>query len=427
MVEIILPRAQGTPGVTPIFTIGTVTTGTPAVTQTGTPQNPVLNFVFPPGAIGAGDVVGPASSVTGNIPAYADTTGKLLDGGRAVGVASSTDLLDRASGDARYQPLDADLTAIAALSTTAFGRGALVFADAAAARSAYGVVIGTNVQAWDADLDALAALSGTNTIYYRSGAATWSAVTIGANLTFSGGTLSATGGAGSGDVTGPASATDNGVALYNGTTGKIIKDGPAISTLATLASPAFTGTPTAPTAAPGTNTTQIATTAYADAIAALKANLASPTFTGTPAAPTAAAGTNTTQIATTAFVTTAVADEKPIQAFGIACSDETTAITTGNAKATFRMPYAFTLTAVRASLTTASSSGLPTIDINENGVSILSTKITIDVSERTSTTAATPPVISDSSLADDAEITIDIDVAGTGAAGLKVYLIGRRT
>jgi hypothetical protein len=41
---------------------------------------------------------------------------------------------------------------------------------------------------------------------------------------------------------------------------------------------------------------------------ALKANIASPTFTGTPAAPTASAGTNTTQIATTAFVSTAVAN-----------------------------------------------------------------------------------------------------------------------
>lgn len=39
----------------------------------------------------------------------------------------------------------------------------------------------------------------------------------------------------------------------------------------------------------------------------LKADKASPTFTGTPAAPTATAGTNTTQLATTAFVTTAVA------------------------------------------------------------------------------------------------------------------------
>jgi hypothetical protein len=111
----------------------------------------------------------------------------------------------------------------------------------------------------------------------------------------------------------------------------------------------------------------------------------------------------------------------------IAASDETTALTTGTAKATFRMPFAFTLTAVRASLTTVSSSGTPTIDINENGTTILSTKITIDASEKTSTTAATAPVISDTSLADDAEITIDIDTAGTGAAGLKVYLIGYRT
>ena len=41
---------------------------------------------------------------------------------------------------------------------------------------------------------------------------------------------------------------------------------------------------------------------------ATKAPLASPTLTGTPAAPTAAAGTNTTQIATTAFVTGAISD-----------------------------------------------------------------------------------------------------------------------
>ena len=52
------------------------------------------------------------------------------------------------------------------------------------------------------DLAALEALSGTNTIYYRSGASAWSPVTIGSNLTFSGGTLSATGGGGgSGTVT----------------------------------------------------------------------------------------------------------------------------------------------------------------------------------------------------------------------------------
>jgi hypothetical protein len=116
----------------------------------------------------------------------------------------------------------------------------------------------------------------------------------------------------------------------------------ALALKAALASPAFTGTPTAPTAAGGTNTTQIATTAFVQAAIAalvsgapgaldtlnelaaalgndanfastvtnalaLKAPLASPAFTGTPTAPTAAGGTNNTQIATTAFVQAAVA------------------------------------------------------------------------------------------------------------------------
>lgn len=110
----------------------------------------------------------------------------------------------------------------------------------------------------------------------------------------------------------------------------------------------------------------------------------------------------------------------------VALGDETTAITTGAAKVTMRMPFAMTLTAVRASLTTSSSSGLPTVDINEGGTTILSTKLTIDASELTSTTAATAAVISDANLADDAEITFDVDVAGTGAKGLKVCLIGTR-
>lgn len=79
----------------------------------------------------------------------------------------------------------------------------------------------------------------------------------------------------------------------------------ALDAKAALASPTFTGTPAAPTATAGANTTQLATTAFVTAAANLKANLASPTFTGTPAAPTASAGTSTTQLATTAFVTTA--------------------------------------------------------------------------------------------------------------------------
>jgi hypothetical protein len=113
---------------------------------------------------------------------------------------------------------------------------------------------------------------------------------------------------------------------------------------------------------------------------------------------------------------------------GIACSDETTALTTGTAKATFRMPYGFELTEVRANVTTAPTGSLLTVDINENGTTILSTKLTIDAGEETSTTAAIPVVISDTTLADDAKITIDIDTVGStvAGAGLKVWLIGRK-
>lgn len=120
----------------------------------------------------------------------------------------------------------------------------------------------------------------------------------------------------------------------------------------------------------------------------------------------------------------------PIEAIQIAVGDETTALTTGTAKVTFRMPYAFTLTDVRASVTTAPTGSTIIVDINEAGSTLMSTnKLSIDASEKTSTTAATPAGLTDTSLADDAEITIDIDQVGStiAGAGLKVTLIGRRT
>jgi len=109
----------------------------------------------------------------------------------------------------------------------------------------------------------------------------------------------------------------------------------------------------------------------------------------------------------------------------LACSDETTALTSGTAKVTFRAPRAMVITGVRASLTTAQTSGsIFTVDINDSGTSILSTKLTIDNTEKTSTTAATAPVISDTAIADDAEITIDIDQVGDGTAkGLKITIL----
>ena len=113
----------------------------------------------------------------------------------------------------------------------------------------------------------------------------------------------------------------------------------------------------------------------------------------------------------------------------IACSDETTALTTGTGKVTFRMPTAGTLTAVKATVTTAPAGSALIVDINEGGTSVLSTQLSVDDGEKTSATAATPAVISDSALANDAEITIDIDQVGSGTAGagLKVNLYVTRS
>ena len=124
-----------------------------------------------------------------------------------------------------------------------------------------------------------------------------------------------------------------------------------------------------------------------------------------------------------------IATAAKTECIAIACSDETTALTTGTAKATFHMPYAFTLTNVKAGVTTAPAGSVLTVDINEAGTTILSTKLTIDANEKTSASAATAAVISDTSLAADALMTVDIDGVGssTAGAGLKIYLIGYQT
>ena len=113
-----------------------------------------------------------------------------------------------------------------------------------------------------------------------------------------------------------------------------------------------------------------------------------------------------------------------------ACGDETTAISATGQVLSFRMPFAMTLNAgiagVKGSLVTAGTGALLTCDINESGSTILSTKLTFDATETTTTTAATPVVISDVNLADDAIITVDIDQLDGGGvgAGLKISLIG---
>ncbi len=114
-----------------------------------------------------------------------------------------------------------------------------------------------------------------------------------------------------------------------------------------------------------------------------------------------------------------------------ACGDESTAIGATGQVLSFRMPFAMTLNAgilgVKGSLVTAGTGvNLLTVDINEAGSTILSTKLTFDATETTSVSASTPVVISDVNLASDSIITVDIDQLDSGGvgAGLKITLLG---
>jgi hypothetical protein len=112
----------------------------------------------------------------------------------------------------------------------------------------------------------------------------------------------------------------------------------------------------------------------------------------------------------------------------VSLSDEETDLATGTGKASFHMPYAMTLSKVKASVNTAPVGATIIVNIKENGTTILSTNLSIDASETTSETAASAAVISDAALADNSLITFDIDQVGgsTKGKGLKVTLYGKR-
>jgi hypothetical protein len=113
------------------------------------------------------------------------------------------------------------------------------------------------------------------------------------------------------------------------------------------------------------------------------------------------------------------------ESFYVPLTDKTSTLATGESTQDFIVPYALTLSEVQAQLSTVQASGsIFRVDIRANGVSILSTKITIDNTERSSITAATPPVISAPSLAKGDRLTFHIEQVGTGGKGPAVTLIG---
>lgn len=115
-----------------------------------------------------------------------------------------------------------------------------------------------------------------------------------------------------------------------------------------------------------------------------------------------------------------------LQSFIVALSDLITNIAVGTGKGYFYAPYDFVITEVQAALFVAQTAGsLVTVDANVNGTSILTTRITIDNNEKTSATAAAPPVIASPNVVKGDLVTFDLDTVGTaGAKGLQAVIIG---
>ena len=117
------------------------------------------------------------------------------------------------------------------------------------------------------------------------------------------------------------------------------------------------------------------------------------------------------------------------ECISMAVSDNTTALTVATVF-TFYMPYAFTLTDIKASVLTAPTGAGLIVDVHEAGTTIMSTdKLDIDVSEFHTSTAGTQPALTDTALANNAKIEIIVDQIGStvAGAGLVVYLIGYQT
>ena len=117
------------------------------------------------------------------------------------------------------------------------------------------------------------------------------------------------------------------------------------------------------------------------------------------------------------------------ECISMAVSDNTTALAVGTVF-TFYMPYAMTLTDIKASLLTAPTGAGLIVDVHDSGTTIMGTdKLDIDVSEFHTSTAGTQPALTDTALANNAKIEVIVDQVGStvAGAGLVIYLIGYQT
>jgi len=294
-----------------------------------------------------------------------------------------------------------------AVSLTASGLGALVaannlsdVANAATARTNLGLAIGTNVQAYSAELAGLTALSPSNDDVIQRKAGAWasrSMAQIKSDLALS--------------------KSDVGLGIVDNTSdlSKPISTATqsALDLKAPLASPALTGTPTAPTAAAGTNTTQIATTAF---VGTAIGNL----INGAPGAldtlnELATALGNDANFATT--IANALANKQPLDA-------TLTALAAYNSNGLLVQTAADTFTgrsiaadSAKISVTNGNGvSGNPTIDLGSVASTDLSNSANIALLSGAQTFTG-PKTFNAGALLDKGNQVFNVKAAGFGAVG----------
>lgn len=311
------------------------------------------------------------------------------------------------------------------LSVSANVKSVLDAADFAGIRSALSLVPGTNVQAWGARLDTLSTGFGgilSGFLFWDSATQTYTKPLSIANSYLTGsGAFTLAGLAISLGDTVTASSLKTALSLNN-------VENTALSTWAGSSNILTVGVVTGgtwrgATVQPAYGGTGLTSFAVGDTIYCSLANtlakLSGNTTTTQKWLTQTGDGTNSAAPSWSSALPVAIV---------VACSDETTDLTTGTAKVTFRMPHAMTLTSVRLNVNTAPTGSVIIVDVKEEGTTIFSTKPQIATSAKTSVGGAVPGTLSDTSLADDAEITINLDQIGSTIAGkgLKVTLIGTR-
>ena len=310
--DLVLPQGdQGDPGLdgdAATVAVGTVTTGAPGssviVTNVGTPAAAVLDFTIPRGDAGAGsgDFTGPVASVDGEVVLFSGVSGKLGKRATGSGLAVLTDgvlsVVAATTASIAEHASNLYFTTARVLSTALTGLSTAAGTTVTAAHTVLEAIGFLQKQTTD-NLAAFTAHAGSGAGAHADAVAAGNAgFMTGADKTKLDG-IAAGATANSSDATLLARANHTGTQLAA-----------TVSDFAsTVRSTVLTGLSTAA----GTTVTAAHTILEAigflqkqntdqDTTIALKAPLASPALTGTPTAPTAAAATNTTQLATTAHV-----------------------------------------------------------------------------------------------------------------------------